>query len=550
VFDDARQWPDGTKIEADVLVIGAGAAGTTIASEFVGQGKRIVVVESGGLEYDAATQQLYRGVNVGHHYEPLDLCRVRTFGGSTDPRGWGGWCKPLSPWDFEKRSWVPLSGWPISRRDLDPFYQRAFKTLSLPADTEQRAAADAKSDDVLKLMGDLVINEPCPLSPAPHLGPASRDKLGAAGDVRIVLHANVTDILTDEAARCATGVNIATLDGKTHSVAARYLVLAAGGVENARILLLSNKVQKEGLGNGSDFVGRCFMEHPRFAWGRLSGDGIADRMRRYDPGFVVGQRVIGAPPEARKLLFGASVALSEAAQYSEELLGARSWVLPAPEAAERDGGREVKELVFWLKKKRIPSDLRRRAMAVLKDLPNAAGAVHAHLTAKLRPPRQWQFVTVLEQEPYRDSRVTLDGSVDRLGLRRVRLDWRLGPLTRKTLARTVEMFSDEMKSIGVDCSITGSDGKAGPDFENPRWVWHHMGTTRMSADPRDGVVDADGLVHGMENLYIAGSSVFPTVGNDMPTLTVVALAHRLSDHVKARLSSANQTRQAQAHAAA
>jgi choline dehydrogenase-like flavoprotein len=386
------------------------------------------------------------------------------------------------------------------------------------------------------LRGASVVTEPCPLSPAPHLGPSSRDKLAAARDVQVLLHANVTEIVTDENARHVHGVRIATLNGKSHTAFARFVVLAAGGVENARLLLLSDDVQKEGLGNHSDFVGRCFMEHPRFAWGRISGENIAPFLHLYDPGNVVRQRVIGADIGTKSLLVGAGVALSEAAQRSEELLGARSWILPAPFAAEGKGGSEMKELVFWLKKKRIPSDLRRRTSAILSDLPNAAAAIYTHLAAKLRPARQWQFVTVLEQEPNRDSRVTLDPSVDRLGLRRVRLDWRLGPLTRKTLNRTTELFVAEMRSLGLRCSIDGSDGKSAPDIDNPRWVWHHMGTTRMSETPQDGVVDKNCRIHGMENLFIAGSSVFPTVGNDMPTLTVVTLAHRLADHLKLLLA--------------
>jgi len=538
VFDDARTLPDGSRIEADLLIIGAGAAGTTIASEFIGQVRRVVVVEGGGVAYQPATQKLYRGTSIGHHYEPLDLCRVRMFGGSTDPRGWGGWCKPLGGIDFEVRPWVPLSGWPLSKKDLDPFYQRALGTLGLPTDVEAMAAVDARSADVLTLEGPMVINEPCPLSPAPHLGHVSRDKLASAKNVHVLLNANVTKIVTDNCARQAVGVEVETLCGKAHRITAQYIVLAAGGVENARLLLLSDQVQKEGLGNGSDFVGRCFMEHPRFTWGRLSGEDVAPLLRRYDPGYVVGRRVIGAPRGSQQLLLGASIALSEFAQRSEELLGARSWLMPAPDDAEAEGGREIKELVFWLKKKRVPSDLSRRLRRVVGDLRNAAQAVHAHLSAKFSPPSQWQFVTVLEQEPYRASRISLDASRDRLGLRRVQLDWRLGPLTRKTLGRAVELFSAEMKSIGLRCAITGSDGRAGPDIDCPRWVWHHMGTTRMSTAASEGVVDADCRVHGLDNLFIAGSSVFPTAGNDMPTLTVVALAHRLADHLKMRMSSA------------
>jgi choline dehydrogenase-like flavoprotein len=211
-------------------------------------------------------------------------------------------------------------------------------------------------------------------------------------------------------------------------------------------------------------------------------------------------------------------------------------------SGDRSGGVEFKELVFWLKKRRIPSDLARRSGAILRDLPNAATAAAAHVLAKLRPASQWQFITVLEQEPDPQSRITLDTSRDALGLQRVRLDWRIGELTRKTLRRTREIFSAELRAAGFDCTIAGPRGEASnQDEEAPRWVWHQMGTTRMAADPRHGVVDAQCRVHGIANLYVAGSSVFPTVGNDMPTLTVVALAHRLADHIQGLFGGASGT---------
>lgn len=537
MFQDARELPDKTQLDADVCIVGAGAAGITLASELIGSGHRVLVLESGGLSYESVTQALYKGVNAGLLYEPLDLCRVRTFGGSTDRRGWGGWCKPLADMDFERRAWVPLSGWPIAKKDLAPHYRRAFATLSLDPDTEQLAAADAGSDDVLPVGGPYSRNEPCPLSPAPHLGEVAREKLRAARNVRVLLHANAVEIVTSDGLKRVTRIEIATLDGKKHAVSAGIFILAAGGVENARLLLASDRQQREGLGNGSGYVGRCFMEHPRFAWGCLSGRQLAPLVRRYDPGTIVGQRRLGSATGGQPL-FGASLALTERAQREQGLLGARTWILPVSGSGDRGGGLEVKELVFWLKKRRIPSDIARRTAEVVRDLPNAAAAVAAHIMAKLRPASQWQFVTVLEQEPNRDSRVTLDGTRDRLGMRRVRLDWRLGELTRLTLQRAQAIFSAELRAAGFDCSVAGPAGmETNQDVEAPRWVWHHMGTTRMTADPKEGVVDADCRVHGMSNLYVAGSSVFPTVGNDMPTLTVVALAHRLADHIKALLAT-------------
>lgn len=537
MFQDARQIPDQTQLVADVCIVGAGAAGTTLATELIGGRHQVLVLESGGLAYDSKIQALYKGINAGLLYEPLDLCRVRTFGGSTDPRGWGGWCKPLAEIDFERRAWVPLSGWPITKKDLASHYARAFATLSLPSDTEALAEEDAARDDVLPVEGPLCHNEPCPLSPAPHLGHMTQARLAAARNVRVLLHANVTEIVTDGAVRRVTGVKLATLEGRTQLVTASYIVLAAGGIENARLLLLSDRIQKEGLGNGSGFVGSCFMEHPRFSWGRLSGAQLAPLLRRYDPGTIVGQRRSAGPGPSARPLFGASLALTEKAQRERRLLGARTWILPVSGSGDRDGGREVKEIFFWLKKRRIPSDLSRRIGAVLRDLPNAAGAVAAHLLAKLRPPSQWQFVTVLEQEPSRSSRVSLDTSRDALGLRRARLDWQLSPLTKTTLIETRKIFAAELQAAGLDCAVeAASEGGTNQSADAPRWVWHHMGTTRMAANAHDGVVDADCRVHGIANLYIAGSSVFPTVGNDMPTLTVVALAHRLADHIKLQLA--------------
>jgi choline dehydrogenase-like flavoprotein len=537
VFDDARKVPDQKHFFADVCIIGGGAAGTTIATEFIGTRHKVLVLESGGLTYESETQALYKGINAGLLYEPLDLCRVRTFGGSTDPRGWGGWCKPLASIDFERRDWVPLSGWPIAKKDLAPHYRRAFATLSLPADTERLAGNDANADDILPVGGPYCHNEPCPLSPAPHLGQVTEARLRGASNVSVLLHANVTEILTDSSARHVTGLKVATLGGKTHLVTASHVILAAGGVENARILLLSDQVQKEGLGNASGFVGRCFMEHPRYSWGRLSGKDIAPLLHRYNPATAVGARRSAQPRTDARPIFGASLALTEWAQRERRLLGSRTWILPVSGSGDRDAGREFKEMIFWLKKHRVPSDLSRRILEVLRDPPNAASAVTAHLLAKLRPPTHWQFVTVLEQEPNPASRVTLDASRDALGLRRVRLQWRIGELTKTTLTHAREIFAKEVRAAGFDCAIEASPKRPSNQApEAPRWVWHHMGTTRMAANASEGVVDADCRVHGMTNLYIAGSSVFPTVGNDMPTLTIVALAHRLADYLKLVMS--------------
>ena len=129
MFVDARSVPTKTVVECDICIIGAGAAGLTLAREFSGQEFRVCLLESGGLEFDAATQSLYQGKNAGPLQIELDTERIRYFGGTTNL--WGGYCRPLDEEDFEERDWVPNSGWPFRRAELEPYYERAHRLCQL-----------------------------------------------------------------------------------------------------------------------------------------------------------------------------------------------------------------------------------------------------------------------------------------------------------------------------------------------------------------------------------------------------------------------------------
>jgi choline dehydrogenase-like flavoprotein len=279
-------------------------------------------------------------------------------------------------------------------------------------------------------------------------------------------------------------------------------------------------------------VGRCFIDHPRYAWGQITAVSDARLLLRYDPTHGVGQRRFGVPPPGARPLFGFGISLSDEVQRRERLLGSRTWIVPVARQGERAAGRELREAVLWATRGRLPTDILLRGGKVFGDIPNAMAASVAHMRSIIGRTRHWQFVTIIEPEPNPESRVMLDDNCDQFGLPRVKLDWRLTPLVERTLDMTQKMIVRDLQSIGVQCAIEGAGGKeANQRFEDPRWVWHHMGTTRMSADPRLGVVDANCRVHGMHNLYLAGSSVFPTCSNDMPTLTLMALSHRLADHL-------------------
>jgi choline dehydrogenase-like flavoprotein len=364
-------------------------------------------------------------------------------------------------------------------------------------------------------------------------------RLRVATNVIVLLHANVTEIETDSDARTVTGVRVATLGGNRFRVNATIFVLAAGGIENARLLLASNRVRTNGLGNDFDHLGRCFMEHPRFTWGALAGGDVASRLERYSPGSVARERKEQAGNPSAPPFIGAGLVVDPDLQREEKILNARSWIAPAPDEGETESGREFLELLFWLKKRRIPADTLSRLGVAARNPVSAARAVAAYIRSRSGRAQRWQFITVMEQQPNPLSRVTLDATRDVLGVPRARLDWRIGGLEYKTLRRNQEIIAANLSRRGLECSIrapraTGDQGSAAPA---PRWVWHHMGTTRMAANPREGVVDSNCRVHGMQNLHIVGSSVFSTGGNDMPTLTIVALALRLADHLKTQFAS-------------
>jgi len=533
MIEDARVLLGDRLLEADVAIIGGGAAGIAMALSFANSAFRVVVLESGGLQYESDTQSLYRGKIIGLRYEPLDLCRVRTLGGSTDKRGWAGWCKVFHGMDFERREWIQHSGWPISKRDLASHYEEALKTVSLPRDLEEVASLESQGKDCLTLAGKDCVNDLVGLSTAPHLAAVWLESLRAAKNIRVILHSNVVRIETDETGRVVTSIGFSSLNHRTFNIAPRYTVLAAGGIENARLLLASNQGVRPGLGNESDWVGRCFMDHPRYAWGQITSVKDPRQLLRYNPTHGVGQRRMGVPLPGQKPLLGAGLSLSEEAQRRERVLGSRTWILPVAPQGERVAGRELREVILWALRGRVPSDIALRSGKIIADIPNAMTVAVAHLKSVAGHVRRWHFVTILEPEPNKDSRLILAKDCDPLGLPRVILDWRLTPLVERTLQVTQETIVKELKSIGIECFVQGPGGpKANQAVSDPRWVWHHMGTTRMSDDPNDGVVDPNCRVHGMKNLYIAGSSVFPTCSTDMPTLTVIALAHRLADYLK------------------
>jgi choline dehydrogenase-like flavoprotein len=499
MFRDARTVEEGSLIERDLCVIGAGAVGITLALEFADSSHSVCLLESGGIQANPAAQELCSG-ELFSDFLPsasnyVGATRLRHFGGSTNH--WTGFCRPLDPIDFEVRPWIAHSGWPFDHTHLEPYYTRAAALLEIhPWDYALEALAPER--------GRPLRFEPAtPLethtwhfsSPPTRFGPKHRDRLAAARRIEVYLHANAVELVPDRDATRVESVEVATLGGHRFRVKARHFVLAAGGLENPRLLLLSKRGGERGLGNAHDLVGRYFMDH---------------LFQLQDPALAA----FAETPEA--LAF-----------YQQ----------PWPEPRLGHPALGLLALAPDLQRKhRVPN----HAFGRLTPLPAGARTplgqlVGAAAASLARPPGEpapsFEAFLGISTEPLPDpsNRVRLGDSRDALGLRRIRLDWNVTPADRQGIEQALQVFA-----AALGQSLRGRVRvRIGPGYDWSRLQisHHHVGTTRMHADPKRGVGAANGRVHGLANLYIGGSSVFPTAGHANPTFTILALTLRLADHL-------------------
>ena len=533
MFRDARQFSAGTNLETEVCVIGAGAAGITLALSLRTAGFRVLLLESGGLEPEEATQALYEGANTGVPNYDLDVSRLRFFGGTTNH--WAGWCRPFEPEDFSPADPTDLRAWPLRRADLDPYYRQAQTLCELgPYNYDDLTPwVQATGMPALQLDPRRLKTALFQVSAPTRFGTVYRGPLEQAANVTVCLHANVLELRTDEAATRVLGVRATSLEGPPFDVTARIVVLATGGLENARLLLLSNRVQKSGLGNTNDVVGRYFMDHP---W--ITGAGFAafakpvPDLRLYlDNTAALGTTIFGTltPGAYEPGIGGFRVVMTASHRIVEGMNSIRA-IMKAIESghAPPEG--------FWHHLSQVLTDYDAVIDSTYKTVFGTRTGPFNTGEAGTGPIVGALLDVNVEQFPNPDSRVTLSNERDALGQNRIAVDWRPGAPEKRTIRRALEHVADEFGRLGVGRVHISSMP------EGDRWPValrgsrHHMGTTRMSDNPRTGVVDGTCRVHGIANLFIAGSSVFPSSGYANPTLTIVALALRLGDELRRQLA--------------
>jgi choline dehydrogenase-like flavoprotein len=520
---DARQGAIPSSIECDLCIVGGGAAGLTVAHELADSQLSICLLEGGGRRMTAGAQSLLAGEVAGSPYPPLHTVRVSALGGSMHV--WAGWCRPLDAIDFEERAAVPHSGWPIGLDELQPHYGRAHELLELgPFDYDPSAWERASGSARLPL--DDRGFSPIVFRRTPvNFGESLRALFTRSNRLQLLLHLQALRLRFSPDHRAVAAAEAATRNGRRCEVRARAFVLAAGGIETARLLLLSAG-EAGGPANPHGVVGRYFMEH-----GYDSGRVFVPRDPRATLRFYDALRM---PPGRGGLIARGAVAPSAATLQRESLLNCAVSLRPAHEANAVFADPRVRAgLEFWemLRRRAAPDRPWSKAAYGLTAPLALSTAMWLRVWPRAANCGRRPALCLFECAPDPDNRVELGSDRDAFDRPVARLKWRLRDPEIRSVTRTYELLNAGLQASGAGRLEESDVAPRDPKAYKGTVAEHHLGTTRMHRDPRQGVVDENARVHGMENLFVAGGSVFTTAGFANPTLTIVALSARLAAHL-------------------
>ncbi|WP_294195181.1 GMC family oxidoreductase [uncultured Sphingomonas sp.] len=525
---------------ADVCIVGTGAAGLTLAARCAALGLDVLVLEAGGGRVDPATQDAYVGdvVDPRVHW-PLDTFRVRALGGTTAL--WGGRAIPFDPIDFEARPWIAHSGWPIGYDEVARYYPAAMEAA------EAGAFDHVPSGPIVPgLDGEWLHTTIERFSRPTNFWTRYGKELTAARNVRVITRAPVTAIRLAPEGDRVDHLEVRLASGATWRIQARTYVLAAGGLETTRLLLAADDVVPHGPGNLGGWLGRGYMCHLAAHVGvaQFTGDprAIGFDYERDAEGIYIRRRLSPTPAAQREChLLNSSVRLH----------------IPDPnDPAHGDPVLSLMYLAAYAVKyeySRASREADRSIGPYLRHIGNLARhplqlfhfvrtwGVKRYLSSRRIPSialpsrdNRYPLEFISEQSPNWDSRVALSSDRDALGMRRLRVDWRVASADFDSARATYRLIRDELARTGAGTLDYDEDALEQVLLDSGAYGGHHSGTTRMADHVRDGVVDRDCQVHGVAGLYVASAAVTPTSSQANPTLTAIALALRLADHLKER----------------
>ncbi len=530
----------------DLVIVGAGAAGLTLAQALGRVNRRVLVIEAGAFRETQQGRADLAGVLAqGSTHPAPDLYRVRALGGTT--RIWGGRCIPFDPIDFERRTWVAGSGWPIAHADVAPYYAGALDAAEAGRDAfDPRSVLPGTQGELVRgLDGDDVETTLERFSKPTNFFKRFERLLQDSPTIDLLPHAVVTRVVSAADGNAVEALEIVARSGARHRVRASAYVLAGGGLEVTRLLLASNDVRRNGLGNGGDTLGRFYMSHlcttaATIALDRGRAPVMFDYARDADGIYVRRRLWLTAGAQRRHRLLNTTFrthlpdpgdpahgnailsAMFLSKRFVQREYAAKFNEAPVPASAY---ARHVANVL------RQPLPLTRFARMWMRDRTMARRKLPSVVLASLEHRYQLEFHA--EQAPNHASRVSLSDGRDRHGMQRLHIDWRLADLDIESLCRAHAVLAERLAATGCGTLVFDKDVLADRARRLGIVGGHHIGTTRMSTSEREGVVDGQCRVHGIANLYVASASVLPTSGQANPTLTVLALALRLADHLVA-----------------
>lgn len=556
---DGRSLSAGTRLAADVCIVGAGPAGITLARTLAAEGVDVLIMESGGPKASASAQSLNSGhVDPGSHHPPIDMYRERRLGGSSTI--WGGRCIPFDPIDFEQREHVAHSGWPISYDEVARFYEPALKECEAGAFQfgEDALLSNESFIEGFETAGGTNNSLEAGLerySPPTNFARRYGKIMLAQRNLRLVIESTCVELKTRNGGGHVEGAEFATSAGNRFSVSAKVFVVASGGLETVRLLASSTKNHAAGLGNGHDLLGRFYMCHIEGTVGELR---LTPETRRVAWNFEPTRDGVFARRRLR---------ISDKVQHEQHL---RNTIFRLHHANPVDPGHgnAVLSLMYFAKQFILPeyrrkitsTELvavqempkgsafwRRHAMNIVAGVPTLATFIPKWIIGRHFRYRRLPYVALhaangaypidfnAEQEPNPDSRVTVVTERDHFGQPKLSVSWKATDNDVSAIERSYRQLDDALRQAGVGRIDFGHQDLGDMLRRCGPVGGHHIGTARMGVDEKSGVVDAQCRVFEADNLYLAGSAVFPTCSHANPTLTALALTLRLADHLKRTL---------------
>ena len=514
-----KDWVNLEK-QIPVLIVGSGAAGLSIALKLEKLGIPSTIVEGGELDYTYDSQEIYQGEIESKHKLPygLDGSRLRYLGGSTNC--WARLCGELDEEDFLPREWIPLSGWPIRKKDLSKYYDEAGLFFHVDRNKIKKPENHA---DFLSLPG--FENRTLHHAENGFIWPSFNEHLKKSSLISVYLNANCTKLNANSVNRSIiNSISIRSFNGHEKRIKSRNIILCCGGIENARILLNASVSPSPAIINEHDLIGRYYSDHPVAPCATIIGP----------KGKVFESKLKWASRGNLNLPFyKVPFNIQEKLKISNSVL---SFYEQEDELTE--GDLAAIKLLSILKGRK---DHKFEKSDLVKIIKNPFGIFKIYLQRKKRLEQnkgsRMAMRFQLEQTPNRESRVYLSNEIDKFGLRKIKLNWVFNKIERRTADLLMAYAANalQVRQIGtlkMDQQLYNFNERLPLDL---RGGHHHCGTTRMAKDPNKGVVDENLKVFGTKNLFVCGSSIFPTNSWVNPTFTIVAFSYRLADYISKEL---------------